>query len=270
MKHLRISSIKPRSSIYNNDLDYFKVEGLFWVHFQKHRISFWVKGFPEELHYTIAFNDESRYVNLHISKNCSDPKPRITVVYAEKKLLEELIPLIIEILLKGLIEPINIQSFLKDGTATFISNSKIKRSRSYTLFEKRLIEHFRPITEIKRRKRLKIVGEIETHLEQFIQNGDNSRLITRLAIDDRLSNNTDTVIHHADGTTQAYAFRTGGKWYRFGDTKPMEMLRKFMVPELPEKIFFYLKRSIVVVRDAKSYQDTEPFNHPIQLVKNSN
>ena len=48
-------------------LEALSINDLFWIRIQPHQINFEYKGLPDKVHFTIAFNKKSKFINLHIS-----------------------------------------------------------------------------------------------------------------------------------------------------------------------------------------------------------
>ena len=62
------------------------LENIFWFEVKEYLMSFGLNELPKNIHYTIAFNPSSEYINLHISKNTNikTDKPRITIAAIKK------------------------------------------------------------------------------------------------------------------------------------------------------------------------------------------
>src|SRR5438876_4797974 len=76
----------------NKEFDSISIADLFWVQFKNDRVSFRIKGLPDDIHFTIAWHSDSPKINLHISRNTSagSNKPKIVIAEIKKELLPEL------------------------------------------------------------------------------------------------------------------------------------------------------------------------------------
>jgi hypothetical protein len=97
----------------DKEINTIKVDNIFRVTFGKHVISFWLQGMPRNIHFSISFNDNSGFVNFHVSRNVGDHnnKSKIEIARISKLDLKELEFVLGMTFLKSFLEPITIKPF---------------------------------------------------------------------------------------------------------------------------------------------------------------
>ncbi len=75
--------------------DYFSINKKFWIKLSNRLISFGCDALPNNVHFTIGFDERSPDINFHITKNTSDAKnkPQIKIFVTNKKELEFNLPI---------------------------------------------------------------------------------------------------------------------------------------------------------------------------------
>jgi len=251
------------------------IDGFFGFYLNEYLISFWNKStsnmthkVPDNIHFTIAFNSDSKYVNLHLTKNVQndEDKPAVRIVVIDKQLLEELAPYISNSIFNAMFELINVFSFTKNKAAYFVANAKFQRSKNALLFGNRLIKHFKPLSRKDGKNRYKIKGDVNKPGEEFyMQNGH--ELINLLRIRTTISTNADTC--YIPGDPSIILKKINGKWYKLRDINLDELIVKILGGNLMTMINCSFKRGLVVIRSAISSKDTEEFNRrrTVRLIK---
>jgi hypothetical protein len=254
-------------------IDHFSINDLFWIQLKEHLISFGFKGLPTDTHFTIGFDDRSPDINLHITKNTTDPtnKPKITIVTIDKTLLKLDINSLALKLLNKILQPFDINEHKKqyDYNLGFISFENLKNSSSASITEQSLIDSFNDISKIKSKTRLKIKGDIESRLENFVKSEE-----LQSAIFENIVELTDDFTNFADGgmliseenTVQVILFND--KWFTLRtDLKPLDFVTIFVNSDIAKLLFYKTKRALVTVKNSNTFDDTRQLNKPIRLVR---
>ena len=264
-KKIRLVRNIRKKEINQPTITNISLENLFWFEIKEYLMSFGGNELPKNIHYTIAFNPSSEYINLHLTKNTTDSKnkPRITIAAIKKSELEELMPSLANALFRAIFEPVNIEAFISNKNVFFMANGKFLRSKSSDLFRDRLVKHFKPIANIKGR-RLKIKGDIDKHASAFIEATDNLQM---MRINSSFSANADRAIIIQEGQSSMIAEKINGQWYKFKDNTPVEFLTAIIGCELKKLIIAHLKRSLVIMRKAESKSDTAMHRNYILITK---
>lgn len=242
---------------------------------QSHLISFRWKGLPDDVHFTIAFNENSPNINFHITKNVNgvsfEDKPKIEIVKIPKSDLNDVIPHLIPAIILKLIAPFDLEDFQKKNSSEikFLPYEALEKHDVSEKSETLLIETFKTISKIEKRTRLKIDGDFES---KFIE------LSTSESLLEILNQNTEAILNNNIETTGGLLridedkmiplIRIEGRWFSINTNIQLMDILKAIVP-LPLAIHLkkYTKYSLAHIRKATTKKDVEQFNHPITLYK---
>ena len=253
-------------------IDHININDIFWIHIKDHLVTFGFKGLPEDTHFTISFDDKSPDINLHVTKNVSDPKnkPKITVVRINKTLLEKVAPSLTLSILNKLLQPIDIDELKNryNHDLGYITFDNFGHSDSFSLTEQKLIDSFKDISRFKKKTRLKIEGNIEKRLESIANSKDLQTSIFKNMVE--LSTEFQKpfevgIIISEENILQV--IRINNKWFTLKtDLKPSDLLTAFVNPRLCKHLIWKTKRALVAVKNAETYSETKHLNKPVRLV----
>ncbi len=252
-------------------VDYISINDIFWVQIKSHLVSFGFKGLPDNVHFTIGFDDRSPDINLHITKNVADSinKPKIRIICIDKILLEEIAPSLSLAMLNKILQPIDLGELKRkyNYDLGFISFDNFEHSKTYSLTEQKLIDSFKDISKFKRKTRLKIEGDIEERLELFSISEDlqSSIFDNMVELTTEFQKPVDGgVIISEDNTLQVIRFNY--KWFTIRtDLKPFDLLKAFINPKLENHLIWKTKRALVSIKYAETYADTKQLDKPVRL-----
>jgi hypothetical protein len=253
-----------------NKFNSISVKDLLWFQIKEHLISFRFIGLPKELHYTISFNSESDY-NLHITKNTKneDDKPKISILIIDRELAKSDFESLVFTMIFNLLKPIDIDKLKQATELDFISFSQLENDYSFSEFQKKLLDSFKDISKIKQKTRLKINGNWDETLLASVNSDEMLNLV---------NNNTSELIGTelkdleggmliSDGNV-INVIKFFNEWYEFKtDIKPSELFLNIMDKKLVNLIWWKIKRSMIILKNANSYKEVEHLNKPIRLIK---
>lgn len=259
-----IRNIKKRRG-FRPFINNISFDGGLWFEIKGHLMSFGGDGLPKGIHYTIAFNPSSEYVNLHIPKNTNNQveKPRITIAAIAKTDLEEMMPLISQRLFNAVFERVNIDTFMKRQCTLFMAEGKFLRSKASDLFQNRLIRHFQPLSKVKGRK-IKIKGAIEGRANALIEQMDFWRM---MRASHSISANSDRAFISKDNQSTNIVQKINGHWYRMRDIESNVFFTQIFGSKLHTMLLAHLKRSLVIPRNAKTKSDTDRHSYYVLITK---
>ena len=254
-------------------INYISINDIFWVQFKSHIVSFGFKGLPDNIHFTIGFDDRSPDINIHITKNVADQtnKPKIRIACIDKILLEEIVPSLSIAMLNKFLQPIDLDELKRkyDYDLGFISFDSFEHSDTYSLTEQKLIDSFKDISKFKRKTRLKIEGDIEKRLVSFSTSEDlqASILDNMVELTTEFQKPVDGgMIISEDSTLQV--IRLNDKWFTLRtDLKPFDLLTTFINSNLASRLIWKTKRALVNVKKAETYADTKSFDKQVRLIR---
>jgi hypothetical protein len=258
----------------SDQINNIRIKDWFWIHFHASFISFGFKSLPDDVHFTLACNEESPDLNLHITRNIGVPhKPRIELVRVNKSEFEKMAPYAIMSLINLFIKPFNLRKHLrkhKKKGLKFIPIEALQSGQCATDMESLLVDGFKPLTKIKKTRRLKIDGDLE---------GKTMELIQSPAMLDNMRNARQNFTYRSLKSVKGGIFRINkkttallqiqGKWFEYSKKPlPIDLLASVVGQEYALYLTRYLKKSIIRVKNAKTAAETEQWNFPLVLVAN--
>jgi hypothetical protein len=242
-------------------LDYISVDKYFWLRFNENYISIGFYGLPSDIHLTVSYHRNDTNINLHLTKNVetNDRKPKIEICRIEKNLLQETLQVGLNTLLSNIVEPIDTNTLEKnDMSPEYIAMDQIDEKTEnaiLNLFKKD--EDY----EIKKKRRLKIITDMETKFKQISETPEFVELYrTRTQLLDRSTKQLESGVIVTSGESFV-AMKIGDNWYKFRDKIDICILLKGIVQrQTVTAIKWRFKKSLEIIRQAKTYADTAEYD----------
>lgn len=250
-------------------MESISINNWFWIQWKDHIISFNYLGLPKGVHFTIAFNENSSFINLHLTKNSSSEnnhqKPKIEICRISKNDFFEIAPKISIGLLFHILEEVPNPKKYQDQY--FISFEEIEKEGTHKGIGKELFDNFKDISKLKQKNRLKIKGDIENKLELFSENVTVQNLIMEKInfFDNSLKSKGGILFSENEILS---LFKIQDKCFKLNtdvDWKPI--LKEIFGTQLYNHLEKYILESIKRIEKANSYSDCENFEKPITLEK---
>lgn len=248
-------------------MESISINDLLWIQWKNHLVSFNYLGMPKGIHYTIAFNENSSFVNLHLTKNAEQTnnkeKPKIEICKIRKNDFFEIAPKISIGLLFHVLE--EVQELKNYQDYYFISFEEIENEGTQKGIEKELFENFKDITKLKQNKRLKIKGEIENKLEKFSENEEIQEMIlNKLGFFKHDIKSKGGILISENEIISL--FKIQNKWFKLNP----EIDWKIVLSKIfGNRLFNHFKKSIAeslkIIEQANDYDDCKNFDNPITL-----
>ncbi|GAC1314271.1 MAG: hypothetical protein NVSMB24_38700 [Mucilaginibacter sp.] len=253
-----------------------------FIWFQPYCISFRFKGLfnqelPKSIHFTLAYNEGSPDINLHVTNNLSDEydKPKVVIADVNKKILKERAEAFGGEMLRLFLEPVNFQVMQKrpkwgrHQQTTFLSFDDLEKA-SLTGdyrdgFYQTLKQHF---PQKKGKGRYRMMPSLPRGLKKWAKSNWNQQIIR-----DHLK-----PFHLSAGsvTQQAGYFRStaysglailyNGIVYRIrNDITPRQLAEAFLGVPVVEQLLQQIRMAIAITDDAENYSQTHNIMQPIRL-----
>jgi hypothetical protein len=253
------------------------IEKVFWAQFREYLINFKFYGLPHGVHLTFSFNENSDYLNFHVSRNVSVPdgilKPQIEIFRIKKELLKELAkPLYLQFL-NSYLEPFDVTSLSKK--VKFISFDSIENSKIYPIIEQKIIDVFTETATLKGTSRLKIKDNLVNISSKLSELNKSEKVIDYLnenliKIPKLTSNEIRTGII-VSGKTTVFLLGIYGKWYKIRETYSLsDLLDRILGRSLAKDLLLYTKKSIIRVKNAESKVEIQKYQKHIELTMRKN
>jgi hypothetical protein len=251
-----------------SEINSISVNEMFWVRFESNSINLDFKGLPQNVHFTISFNPKSPDVNFHITRNngTQNDKPKIEILRINKRILEEDAEKLGLVLLGKALEEI---PFSEIESAYFFPFGD-ENSNNRKLIQNKLEEKFKDNMHIKRRGKLKIIGELESKFQEFATDTE----LLETILDDVVPIEEASVEHIQGGvlmidSLEIPVIRIHNKFYRMKQLTPDEFLSVFFNPNVYNRLLPMIKKAIIRVKNLNSWAETQPYSKSIRLVRSS-
>lgn len=261
------------------DLKFISFASKLQLYFSNDRFSFGLDTFQSDIHFTLAFNSTNRdgskneYINFHVSGNIGDPKtkPKSEVVRMKKETAEQLVEDFSMFLLHDILEPLDTEALQRRNIETlcFISDTDFQESKFYNSAINQFNQIISCVSEERRKGRFYVSSSLEEQLEKL--SPDELAFIEYCHLGKPLDKVSNEVIESGKIVSDADlipAINFYGQWYLPKNNVPIvDLIKKFLRPQLSFNIYYRFKRALVAVRNAKTYKEIEHLNKPIILVK---
>ena len=95
-------------------MESISINDWFWFQLKNYLISFDYQDLPKGIHFTIAFNENSKFINLHLTKNIKQKKesqenkknPRIDICIISKNDFIKIVPKVSLVFLNQILEEV--------------------------------------------------------------------------------------------------------------------------------------------------------------------
>ncbi len=251
-----------------SEINSISVNEIFWVRFESNSINLDFKGLPQNVHFTISFNPNSPDVNFHVTRNngTQNDKPKIEILRINRQILDEDVEKLGFVLLGKALEEI---PFSEIESAYFFPFGD-EKSKSRKLIQNKMEEKFKDNMQMKRKGKLKIIGEFESKLQEFAIDTE----VLETILDDVVPIEEASVEHIQGGiliidSVEIPVIRIHDKFFRMKKLTPDEFLSVFLNPDVYKRLLPTIKKAIIRVKNSNSWAETQPYSKSIRLVRSS-
>jgi hypothetical protein len=253
-----------------DDVDNISIENHCWIEWNERFLSFRWNSMSEHLHFTIAYNEKSPDINLHLSKNIpNDGKLRYDIAAIPKAVLLNLQEQIAGLFLNELFELVDLNFLRRKYGRRFswLPFTILDTEENRTYFERRWGDAFKEGYKIVNKTRLKIRGPLEGKIKSVVACNRMRRLIDR--------NFRSVPAFHQDegevglfctGKKQFIGLCVDGEWYQFkDDVSPRYLLQVLLGSDLTDLLEAKVKRALIYLSDSENPMDALETRQAIRL-----
>ena len=245
---------------------------LIWTGFNENRISFYIIGIDGKLHFTVSSHEKDQYVNLHITKNVANQiyKPKITIVKAEKTAMQEIMEIVAKAFFVKKFKPIHFRNYSRRARKRmrilFLDN--FEEQPIFNVIEKKPTESYHRHSKIKN-GRLKINEQITEEMAVFARSKQwQHQVLNCLKVVNKKSFNGNQFrggILILGAQSMPFISRNNNCYILQKGIQIENFLQTFMKPELVSILMNNCRNAISIIKEAKTYADTKPYDIPIVL-----
>jgi hypothetical protein len=246
------------------------MEDVCMIRVSKNVTSFWFKGLPEELHFSISHRPGDLCWNLHLTKNVinSKNKPKITVCKIRTQDLTTDFENICRYFMSQILEPIPMHRNRRKEAGYLIKQEDLNNRKTFRRFHKGMKSAFQKCSKWVGKKQFRILQNAEAEMTAWASSRENQqRILSGLKrIPRRFSKRNKGGILITQKETTALIM-TNGKLYRIKEAKAIQdiflsLISPELLRQLHAKILFAIPRVIA----ATSYKQVERWNNPVEVI----
>jgi len=249
--------------------------GKFWFQIQPHLVSFGWEGMPKDVHCTLAFNDNSPFLNVHLTKNVTglnetQRKPSIRIVEMSKEELNIISQGLVKRMFGMIIEPYDIVAFKRRcrSKAAFLPFSNFEKPKTAQVIERKLTEALKPISKRQGKGRWKVVNGLEIQLAGFATDRSFLKLMMRelrpLRAKPKSWIEAGILVSKRDSVT---VIRILDKWYKVREPKDLKGVLVHLAGErIADTLTKSAKYALAKIRHACVYDDVKQYDKPVRLI----
>ncbi len=244
----------------------FSIEDLFRVILSERNTVFQLENF-KNLHFTIAYNENSPDCNLHVTKEVKseEKKRRITIAVWNKENIELAAPMLVKRVLANMVRPFSIsEDELIPDSYYMIPYRKFGESGE---LDDVLHDHFKENITKPRKSKIKLVGNLESSLREYSQD---ERVLSKY--ENWLEPFTRNPKNEIEGymvisdTGFYHLLNFYGKWYEYKEDLGIEtLLQSVFGIQLARKLNWKLKRSLIQLTKKKFENEIVPRDKGIRI-----
>ncbi len=249
----------------------FSVNDDFWVHIKPHLVSFGFKWLPDNVHFTMVFDENKKDINFHVTKNTTGnlPKPQIKILRIDRVFFNSDIEWAAFLLLDKFLAIVDIEELINQSQDKlyFLPFDNLNGSEKV---ETKLIGDINTISKYKRNKtRLKLAGDVTATIKNFASSGDMRVIMLDNLIEVKSKSNIvgerGMII---SGDNSISLIKINDEWYTFRmDLKPIDLLSAFIRLKNAKQLYWKTMRAIAATKLAQTYQEIEHLNKPFRLTR---
>lgn len=252
-----------------------------FIWFQPYCISFRFKGLfnqelPKSLHFTLAYNEDSPDINLHVTNNLSDEfdKPKVVIAVANKVILKERLEAFDGDILRLFLEPVNFRPLQKrpkwgrHQRTTFLSFDDLEKASLIWNYREGFYQTLKQhVPQRNGKGRYRLMPPLPGGLKKWAKANWNQQTIRDQLKPLRLSKIEESRAGYFSSTAYSGpAILYNGIVYRIRqDITPRQLGEAFFGTQIVEQLLQQIKTAISITDSAENYGQTHNAIQPIRL-----
>jgi len=250
-------------------IESISVKGEFWLQFKTHLFSLWVKGMNKSIHYTLAFNASSDFINLHVTKNVKAEKSKkVRICTFNKQNLEVNSEFLAIEFMNQLL--IRIEDPTQLEGEVYVSFEELKEKSLMDEMETKLLDNFRRISKVKQKTRIKINGEYLDALESTVKDESlqNHLLENNKDFDSNSNRKIDGGMLFNENGDITGVIKIEDFWFKLDLLTPRELLVRLIGQQNTNDLIEYTKSAYSKLVNSHDYSWIGDFEKPMNFVFN--
>lgn len=252
-----------------SQLNKLVIEDIWMIRFSENVTSFWFKGLPEKMHFSVSHRSGDLYWNLHLTKNVTDPtdKPKITICKIRTKNLTTDFENLCRYFMSQILEPYPMHRNRRKQAGYLIKHEDLQNGEAFERFRKGMTSAFNKCSKRVGKKVFRVRKNAEAEMTAWASSRENQHRILggsrRVPL--RFSKNIESgILLTEKEVTGVVMF--GGKLYRLKQGVAaqdvfLSLISPALLTQLHEKILHAIPRVLA----ASSYKQVERWDNPVEV-----
>ena len=253
------------------DLNKIVFEEKLMFRFTDNVINLWFEGLPRDVHFSLSLNTDNPDINLHVTREVNNPgnKPKYEVFVIARDICDDIGNDFGRYILYKTLTEFDVSKLNSAVAPRFILHNTMNVHDFYFSIEEQLIQSASNFLRYKGRKELRVKNNAVEELEKltpdelaFIELYNAAPEVVEMNVESMQSGlivtdkDVYSIIHY------------NGKWYLPNNNfTPKDLMLGFCGEKLTRQLFYRIKKGIVLVRKANSFDDVKHLNKQFRISK---
>ncbi|HWK02453.1 MAG TPA: hypothetical protein VNS58_02400 [Puia sp.] len=257
-------------------IDTLHIHQFFWGMIRSRVSSFRFPGLPDDVHFSIGYDERSPDINFHVTRNTADAsnKPKIVIARIDRQEWEAVLPGLTLNLIGKMLKPLRLFPYGRRqrdyyyGVGFYPFPSSEPLDAQWTTLEASLLDALRPLSRRKGRL-LELEGALESQLEAWAQQPLLTEMIEQSFrwLPRRPQQDPQGGIIVSSGYIGA-AIYAQGQWYAIRQDLSFEgMLSALVEPPLASELIADTINAVTIIQKLNTYEEAAPYNRPFRLCR---
>lgn len=251
------------------ELNKLVIEDIWMIRFSENVTSFWFKGLPETLHFSVSHRSGDLYWNLHLTKNVTDPKdkPKITICKISTQGLITDFENLCMYILSQILEPIPMHRNRRKQAGYLIKHEDLNSGKALGRFRRGMKSAFQKCSKRVGKKEFRVRKNVEEEMTSWASSKENQHLILSglRRVPRRFSKKIEGGVLLTEKEVTGVV-TVGGKLYRMKQCFAVQdIFLSLISPALLVQLHAKILHAIPRVLAASSYKQVKKWDKPVEV-----
>lgn len=253
------------------ELTKISFEGKLMFRFTDNVLNLWFEGLPKDVHFSLSLNKNSLDINLHVTREVNNPgnKPKYEVFVIARDICDDIGNNFGRYILYKTLTEFDVSKLNSEVVPKFISHDNMKEHEFYFSIEEQLTQAASNFLKYKGRKELRVKNNAVDELEKLTP--DESAFIELYNAAPDVAKVSDENIQCGIIITDKNSYSViyyNGKWYLpINSITLNNLMIGFCGEKLTRQLTFRIRKGIVIVRKAYSFQEIMDLYNRFRIIK---
>jgi hypothetical protein len=253
------------------DLTKISLEGKLMFRFTDNVLNLWYEGLPKDVHFSLSINENISNINLHITREVNNPgnKPKYEIFVIDRKICDDIGNDFGRYILHKTLIEFDVSKLNSELAPKFISHDNMKEQDFYFSIEEQLTQAASNFLKYKGRKELRVKNNAVDELEKLTP--DESAFIELYNAASEIAEVSDENIQSGiiitDKNSYSVIYYYGKCYLPNNNITLNDLMIGFCGEKLTKQLFYRIKKGIVIVRNANSFEEVKHLYKRFRIIK---